>query len=161
MKRLYAPWRMSYINSDEYTDCIFCNFPKENNDKKRLIISRSQYSYIMLNAYPYNSGHLMVAPYRHLANYEDLNIDELVDIHTTVQNVISIMKEIFAPQGFNVGLNLGKTAGAGFDGHLHVHIVPRWNGDTNFMPVLNDVRVVPQALDETYRIFKEKFSKNE
>lgn len=160
MKRLFAPWRMTYINNDDQ-GCIFCLFPKENKDRERYILSRSTYAFIMLNAYPYNSGHLMVAPYRHISNYEELNVDELLDIHTSVQKILKIMKKVINPQGFNVGLNLGKTAGAGFEGHLHVHIVPRWNGDTNFMPVLSDVRVVPQALEETYRIFKAEWDKNE
>ncbi len=162
MENIFAPWRMEYILDDNKENgCIFCNFPLEKNDKKRLIVARSKKCFVMLNAYPYNNGHLMVSPYRHIADYENLSFDELVDIHINVQKVIKMLKRVQNPQGFNIGLNLGKTAGAGFDEHLHVHIVPRWNGDTNFMPVLNDTRVIPQSLLETYKLFKEDWDKHE
>jgi len=162
MENIFAPWRMEYILDDNKENgCIFCNLPLEKNDKKRLIVARSKKCFVMLNAYPYNNGHLMVSPYRHIADYENLSFDELVDIHINVQKVIKMLKRVQNPQGFNIGLNLGKTAGAGFDEHLHVHIVPRWNGDTNFMPVLNDTRVIPQSLLETYKLFKEDWDKHE
>jgi ATP adenylyltransferase len=162
MKRLFAPWRMKYIlDNNKENGCIFCNFPEENNDEKRFILARSKKCFIMLNAFPYNNGHLMVSPYRHIANYDDLSIEELVDIHVNVQKVIKMLKRVQNPQGFNVGLNLGKTAGAGFDEHLHIHIVPRWNGDTNFMPVLDDTRVIPQSLRETFRTLKNDWDKHE
>jgi ATP adenylyltransferase len=162
MNRLFAPWRMKYIlDNKKENGCIFCNFPEENKDEKRLILARSEKCFIMLNAFPYNNGHLMVSPYRHIADYDDLSIEELVDIHVNVQKVIKMLKRVQNPQGFNVGLNLGKTAGAGFDEHLHIHIVPRWNGDTNFMPVLDDTRVIPQSLLETYRTLKNDWDKHE
>jgi ATP adenylyltransferase len=162
MNRLFAPWRMKYIlDNNKENGCIFCNFPEENKDEKRLILARSEKCFIMLNAFPYNNGHLMVSPYRHIADYDDLSIEELVDIHVNVQKVIKMLKRVQNPQGFNVGLNLGKTAGAGFDEHLHIHIVPRWNGDTNFMPVLDDTRVIPQSLLETYRTLKNDWDKHE
>jgi len=162
MNRLFAPWRMKYIlDNNKENGCIFCNFPEENNDEERFILARSKKSFIMLNAFPYNNGHLMVSPYRHIADYDDLSIEELVDIHVNVQKVIKMLKRVQNPQGFNVGLNLGKTAGAGFDEHLHIHIVPRWNGDTNFMPVLDDTRVIPQSLLETYRTLKNDWDKHE
>jgi ATP adenylyltransferase len=153
---------MKYIlDNHKENGCIFCNFPEENKDEKRLILARSEKCFIMLNAFPYNNGHLMVSPYRHIADYDDLSIEELVDIHVNVQKVIKMLKRVQNPQGFNVGLNLGKTAGAGFDEHLHIHIVPRWNGDTNFMPVLDDTRVIPQSLLETYRTLKNDWDKHE
>jgi ATP adenylyltransferase len=162
MNRLFAPWRMKYIlDNNKENGCIFCNFPEENKDEKRFILARSEKCFIMLNAFPYNNGHLMVSPYRHIADYDDLSIEELVDIHVNVQKVIKMLKRVQNPQGFNVGLNLGKTAGAGFDEHLHIHIVPRWNGDTNFMPVLDDTRVIPQSLLETYRTLKNDWDKHE
>jgi ATP adenylyltransferase len=162
MNRLFAPWRMKYIlDNNKENGCIFCNFPEENKDEKRLILARSEKCFIMLNAFPYNNGHLMVSPYQHIADYDDLSIEELVDIHVNVQKVIKMLKRVQNPQGFNVGLNLGKTAGAGFDEHLHIHIVPRWNGDTNFMPVLDDTRVIPQSLLETYRTLKNDWDKHE
>jgi ATP adenylyltransferase len=153
---------MKYIlDNNKENGCIFCNFPEENKDEKRLILARSEKCFIMLNAFPYNNGHLMVSPYQHIADYDDLSIEELVDIHVNVQKVIKMLKRVQNPQGFNVGLNLGKTAGAGFDEHLHIHIVPRWNGDTNFMPVLDDTRVIPQSLLETYRTLKNDWDKHE
>ena len=153
----YAPWRMAYINQSgsEKIDCIFCAFTRENNDEKRLILYRGKKAFVMMNAFPYNTGHLMVAPYRHCGDYDDLDGEELIEINELVQRCIKLLKKVMAPHGFNIGINMGKVAGAGFEGHVHVHIVPRWEGDTNFMPVIGETKVIPEALDVTYRKLKE------
>lgn len=154
---LHAPWRMAYINqsSSEKIDCIFCAFTKEDNDEKRLILYRGKRAFVMMNAFPYNTGHLMVAPYRHCGDYDGLDEEELLEINELVQRCIKLLKKVMVPHGFNIGINMGKVAGAGFEGHVHVHIVPRWEGDTNFMPVIGETRVIPEALDVTYRKLKE------
>jgi len=161
MDRVFAPWRMEYIlsNSDNNekkgTGCIFCDFPGENEDEKRLILHRGKYCFVILNAFPYNPGHLMVVPYRHTNDLPGLAPEELGEMMATVQTAVTVLKKVMDPQGFNIGMNLGKVAGAGIDQHLHIHIVPRWNGDTNFMPVLGGVRVVSEALNNTWKRVKE------
>ncbi len=156
MENIFAPWRMAYIAvSKDQDGCIFCDFPKEENDEARLILFRGKACFIIFNAFPYNPGHLMVAPYRHTAEYEGLTDEELLEMHRLAGRCIEVLRKTMNPQGFNLGVNLGKVAGAGFDGHLHLHIVPRWNGDTNFMPVFADVRVVAEELTETYRKMKD------
>lgn len=165
MDRIFAPWRNEYIlsNSDDNekkgSGCIFCDFPKEDNDEKRLILHRGKYCFVILNAYPYNPGHLMVVPYRHTADLGSLTPEELAEMTSLCQTVYKVIKEVMNPHGFNLGMNLGKVAGAGIDQHLHMHIVPRWNGDTNFMPVLGDVRVVSEALDSTWKRLKAAWPK--
>jgi len=162
MEHLFAPWRMAYIASaDKQEGCIFCDFPAEQNDGKRLILVRKEQVFVMFNAFPYNPGHLMVAPYRHVAGYEDLTEEELLEMHVTAQKCIRLIKSLMKPQGFNLGVNIGKTAGAGFAGHVHLHIVPRWEGDTNFMPVTAGVRVLPESLEETYGKFKKAWESHE
>ena len=156
MESIFAPWRMAYIAvSKEQEGCIFCDFPLEYRDEARLILHRGRTSFVILNAFPYNPGHLMVAPYRHTCEYEALSDEELLEMHRLAGRCIEALRRAMAPQGFNLGVNLGKVAGAGFEGHLHLHIVPRWNGDTNFMPVFSEVRVVAEELSETYRKLKE------
>lgn len=156
VENIFAPWRMQYISvSKEQEGCIFCDFPKEDRDEERLILFRGRYSFVILNAFPYNPGHLMVAPYRHTCEYEGLEDGELLEMHRVAGRCIEALKRAMHPQGFNLGVNLGKVAGAGFDGHLHLHVVPRWNGDTNFMPVFTDVRVVAEELGATYRKLKD------
>jgi ATP adenylyltransferase len=161
MDRVFAPWRMEYIlsNSDNNekkgTGCIFCDFPGEHEDEKRLILHRGKYCFVILNAFPYNPGHLMVVPYRHTNDLPGLAPEELGEMMATVQTAVMVLKKVMDPQGFNIGMNLGKVAGAGIDQHLHIHIVPRWNGDTNFMPVLGGVRVVSEALNNTWKRVKE------
>lgn len=130
--------------------CIFCDKPAENDDRKNLILLRTELSFIMLNAYPYNNGHLMIAPFRHAATVRDLTREERCDVMETIVVAEEILERALAPQGMNVGANLGHCAGAGVPGHVHVHIVPRWEGDTNFMPVLGQTRVMPELLLETY-----------
>ncbi len=156
-KVLWAPWRIDYILSEKETGCIFCKKPGENNDLENLILYRGKFSFVIMNRYPYNSGHLMVVPYRHVSEFEELGDNELLDVNKLLRFSISILKKEMNPDGFNVGLNLGKAAGAGIDEHLHYHIVPRWIGDTNFMPVFSDTRVVPQSLKDTYANLKKHF----
>ncbi|MBL3538693.1 HIT domain-containing protein [Aminivibrio sp.] len=159
MENIFAPWRMAYIQVSKNKDgCIFCDFPPEYRDEERLILHRGATCFVIFNAFPYNPGHLMVAPYRHTAEYELLSDEEMLEMHRLGGRCISVLKKVMNPQGFNIGINLGKVAGAGFDGHLHLHIVPRWNGDTNFMPVFADVRVVAEELAETYARMKEAWN---
>lgn len=164
MEHIFAPWRMQYIlsNSDDNdtkgTGCIFCDFPKEDNDEKRLIIHRGELCFVIMNAFPYNPGHLMVVPYRHTAELGSLSAAELAEMMSLCQTSHRVLTELMNPQGFNIGMNIGKVAGAGIDQHLHMHIVPRWNGDTNFMPVLGDVRVVSEALSSTWKRLKEAWT---
>ncbi|WP_457741772.1 HIT family protein [Thermococcus sp.] len=150
MKILWAPWRIEYIRSPKHNGCIFCDFPKENRDKERLILYRGRYSFVIMNNYPYNPGHVMVAPYRHVANWEELTDEELLEIMKLTQLMIRAIKKAMKPDGFNLGVNLGRVAGAGIESHVHLHIVPRWNGDTNFMPVIADTKVIPESLEEAY-----------
>ena len=146
---LFAPWRMAYIGKGSSSDCIFCTMPAEKNDAENLMIHRGGACFVSMNRCPYNPGHLMVAPYRHVAAYDELTEEELLDLNHLTQRSLRVLQGLLSPQGFNLGVNTGKVAGAGFDGHVHMHVVPRWNGDTNFMPVLGDVRVIPEALDAT------------
>lgn len=159
VENIFAPWRMAYIAvSKDHEGCIFCDFPVEDRDEERLILFRGETCFVIFNAFPYNPGHLMVAPYRHTAEYELLTDAELLEMHRLAGKCIEVLRKTMNPQGFNLGVNLGKVAGAGFDGHLHLHIVPRWNGDTNFMPVFAEVRVVAEELSETYRKLKEAWA---
>lgn len=158
MKDIFAPWRISYIQStNKPSGCIFCSFPEQDRDEENLILHRGQHSFVILNRYPYNSGHLMVVPYRHTSDYCSLKTEEVNEIHNLSSIAIDVMKRTIKPEGFNLGVNLGKVAGAGVEDHVHLHIVPRWNGDTNFMPVMGDVRVIPQSLEDTYRVFAESW----
>jgi ATP adenylyltransferase len=136
--------------------CILCEKPGQNNDVVNYILCRGKENFVMMNSYPYNPGHLMVAPYRHAASLDDLTNNELHEHFEIVCRSVRLLREVFSPQGFNIGINQGKVAGAGIDGHVHTHIVPRWQGDTNFMPVIANVRVVPEALAETYSKLKGK-----
>ncbi|WP_297490738.1 HIT domain-containing protein [Thermococcus sp.] len=150
MKVLWAPWRIEYIRSPKHDGCIFCDFPKENRDRERLILHRGKHSFVIMNNYPYNPGHVMIAPYRHVGKWEDLTDEELLEIMRLSQLMIKAIKRVMNPDGFNMGVNLGRVAGAGIDDHVHLHIVPRWNGDTNFMPVVADTKVIPESLQEAY-----------
>lgn len=153
LRRLWAVWRMPYIKllaSGEGKECIFCTLPKGNSDRENLILHRSTLSFIMLNKYPYNPGHLMVAPYRHVANLDELSDEEIMDIWRLLKLSVEALKKAMNPDGFNVGMNIGKAAGAGFEGHLHIHVVPRWVGDANFMPILGNTKVISEALSNTY-----------
>jgi ATP adenylyltransferase len=157
MERIWAPWRMAYIeNADKVEGCIFCAFPAENRDAERLILLRGERAFVILNAYPYSNGHLMVTPYRHTANLDDLTDEEMLEMMTLTRRAVNLLKAAFHPDGFNIGINMGRVAGAGIADHVHVHVVPRWNGDTNFMAVVGDVRVVPESLSSVYSRLKEQ-----
>ncbi len=157
VEHIWAPWRMAYIMSDKPDGCILCSKPGDDEDAANLILHRSAANFVMLNAYPYNPGHLLVAPYRHVASFEELAPGELHDHIDTVSRCIRVLREAFDPAGFNVGANIGKVAGAGIADHVHSHVVPRWQGDTNFMPALADTRVIPEALADTYRRLAGRF----
>jgi len=157
MRQLWAPWRMKYIQMEKPEGCILCELPGQDNDAANYILYRGVKNFIIMNSYPYNPGHLMVAPYRHVANLEELTDEELYEHFDLVRRSIRVLRQVFSPDGFNIGTNIGKAAGAGIEDHIHTHVVPRWQGDTNFMPVMADVRVVPEALAETYGKLKDKF----
>jgi ATP adenylyltransferase len=154
MERIWAPWRIEYIERPKESGCILCQKSKENNDEANFILYRGQNNFVILNAFPYNPGHLMVAPYRHIANLQDLTGDEVKEHLEVVKRAVKLLTEVLKPTGFNIGLNIGKVAGAGIEYHLHTHIVPRWEGDVNFMPVLSDTRVISEALAATYKKLK-------
>ncbi len=157
MEQIWAPWRIKYIQMEKTEGCILCDKPRENNDALNYILYRGDKSFVMLNSYPYNPGHLMIAPYRHIANLEELTDEERNEHFKIVSRSIKMLRQVFNPAGFNIGINVGRVAGAGIDDHFHTHIVPRWQGDTNFMPVISDIRVVPEALAETYEKLRSKF----
>ncbi len=157
MERIWAPWRIQYIQAEKAENCILCEKPGESSDASNYILYRGEWNFVILNSYPYNPGHLMVAPYRHVAGLEELAEEERNEHFAVVSKSVSVLREILAPGGFNIGINTGKAAGAGIEQHVHTHIVPRWEGDTNFMPVLSDVRVLPEALGDTYEKLKGKF----
>ena len=150
-ERLWAPWRLEYIQSaDDQPGCVFCR-AAEGSDEEGLILHRGTAAFALLNKYPYSSGHLMVAPYRHVGEFGELSVEEALEIHRLASAGLGALAETMQPQGYNVGWNLGRIAGAGVVDHVHLHAVPRWAGDTNFMPVLADVKVMPEHLDETRR----------
>jgi len=157
MEQLWAPWRLEYIQSPEDDGCIFCVDEESADDQKRLIVVRGEHSYVIMNRYPYSNGHLMVSPYRHLSDTAELERHEVLEIHQLMVRSQSVLRDICASQGFNVGWNIGPAAGAGIADHIHMHIVPRWVGDSNFMPILADTRVIPQHLETTYSLLAKAF----
>ena len=151
MERLWAPWRLEYVQTaDEIDGCIFCA-ARDGDDESHLVVHRGERAFVLLNRFPYSSGHLMVAPRRHVGEFQELTDEEALELHRLVGQGLAALGEAFAPQGYNVGWNLGRIAGAGIVDHVHCHVVPRWAGDTNFMPVLADVKVLPEHLAETRR----------
>ena len=151
-KILWAPWRIEYIedmDKDNTSGCIFCEKPGENEDTKNLIVFRGRQAFVIMNRYPYNNGHLMVVPFQHTCELSGLNDKEKLEIFDLLALSQKVLTDTLKPQGFNIGMNLGRLAGAGIDSHLHFHLVPRWGGDTNFMPVLGHTRVISEALEET------------
>ncbi len=164
MKKLWSPWRSVYIdsfkNAKKSSKCIFCDFVSDDiKSRKSLVVYKGKLSYIMLNLYPYNSGHLMVIPNRHISDFNLLSDDEIIEMMGEIKLSIKALDICMKPQGYNVGLNLGRAAGAGIDEHLHYHIVPRWNGDTNFMPVIGEVKVISHDLLETKSNLVQAFQK--
>ncbi len=152
MENLWAPWRMAYIapKNAARPGCIFCIQPAEQRDEEHHILYRGEHCFMMLNLYPYNNGHLMVAPYKHVGALEQLDAAILADLMAQAQLALKALRLAMNPDGFNMGFNQGKVAGAGYAEHIHFHIVPRWNGDTNFMPVIGEVKVMPEHLDTVY-----------
>lgn len=161
MEKLWAPWRGKYVkNIDKVKGCFLCHAVKSKDDCKSLIPYRAKHSFVILNRYPYNNGHLLIAPIKHVKNLEDLNEKEVNELFLLVRKIIPILKKIYHPQGFNMGLNLGACAGTSVEDHLHLHIVPRWEGDTNFMPVVGATKIIPESLEESYRRIKSEIQKN-
>jgi len=158
MQQLWAPWRLQYITGEKVEGCIFCIFP-EQDDVKNHILFRGKYAYVIMNAYPYSNGHLLIPPYRHVAELSELTDEETLEIMQLTQLSQKVLKSVFKPDGFNIGINQGTAAGAGIADHIHLHIVPRWSGDTNFMPVLGETKVIPEALETTYDHLKPLFDK--
>ena len=150
MQRLWAPWRLEYIVGEKTDGCIFCVFPKEYDDPKYKILARGSHAFVIMNTFPYSNGHLLIVPYRHTGDFAELSDEESLEILQLTQRCVRVLKEAFGPDGFNIGVNQGTAAGAGIADHIHLHIVPRWNGDTNFMPVFADIKVIPEALEKTY-----------
>jgi ATP adenylyltransferase len=150
MKTLWAPWRMEYILGKKEPECIFCSYPKKNKDRESLILYRSSHSFVMMNKYPYNNGHIMVVPYIHTSTIDNLTDEVLSDFMKVTQYSLKCLKETFRPEGFNIGINIGAVAGAGMEEHVHLHMVPRWAGDTSFMSVFGEIKVIPEYIMETY-----------
>ncbi len=150
MKRIWAPWRIEYILQSKKEGCFLCDIVDDDRDRNNLLLKRHEHVYLLMNRYPYNNGHLMVAPYRHISTLEDLDPDESDELMKVTREAVRTLKKSIRADGFNIGMNLGKVAGAGLEDHLHMHIVPRWNGDTNFMPVTGETKVMPQDLCELW-----------
>jgi len=161
MEHLWAPWRLAFVegNEEKPKGCIFCLFPAEDRDRERLIVGRSEHSFVILNRYPYNNGHLMVVPRLHVARLEDLPDAAFDDLQRTLRTAVAVLRDAYGPDALNLGMNLGRAAGAGIADHLHWHAVPRWSGDTNFMPVLADTRVIPEHLEATWSKLRPLFDR--
>ena len=159
MRYLFSPWRSEYIDSfkepKKGKECLLCRIAKEKNDIENLVIFRSDYCYAMLNRFPYNAGHIMIVPYRHISKIDKLKSEEVQDIFDLSNKCIDVLNKNYKPQGYNLGMNIGKVAGAGIDKHIHLHIVPRWNGDTNFLPILSETKMVSQELRKMQRQLKD------
>ena len=167
MDKLWSPWRSKYIETfkpgaEKEEGCLFCRVRDEQNDFKNFIVHRTDRSYLIMNLFPYNSGHMMVVPYVHSSTFDSLDEETLLECMKNLNLCTRILNDAIHPHGFNIGANIGRDAGAGIEEHVHFHIVPRWNGDTNFMPVFNDVKVISEAMEDTYKKLKVslgKFSK--
>jgi ATP adenylyltransferase len=161
MERLWAPWRLGYIvnNSKDHGTCFLCGSLKQNEDRKNYVLFRGKHSFVIMNLYPYNNGHLLVVPYRHVPDMNALSVDELADLMKTTQFSLNALKQDMNPEGFNVGINIGKVAGAGLPEHMHIQIVPRWSGDTSYLTVFDETRVMPELLEGTYERLRPYFEK--
>jgi ATP adenylyltransferase len=153
--QLYTPWRMAYIKGEKVRveGCIFCNKVHGDDDAEH-VIARSTHVYVTLNRFPYNNGHVMVIPYEHVTSQEHMSPEALTDLMMTINHTLAVLRKSYNPNGFNLGANIGAAAGAGIEAHYHFHIVPRWNGDSNFMGVVGETRIIPDTLDNTYRELK-------
>ncbi len=166
MKQMWSPWRSRYIDSfakpqrKRRRESLFAEALRSRNDDRRYIVCRGVHCFVIMNLYPYNSGHLMIVPYRQTAEFTDLSPEELAEIMETAGRAMQALRAIMKPQGFNFGANIGRVSGAGIDNHIHFHIVPRWNGDTNFMPVLADTKVISQDMSDTLRKLRKAFGKH-
>ncbi|MDQ7819538.1 MAG: HIT domain-containing protein [Armatimonadota bacterium] len=158
MRQLWAPWRVEYIRQGTPGACIFCAAAEGSDDRAALVVARGRRCFVLLNRFPYNSGHVMVVPYRHCSRLADLEDAEATELIRYTDYSVRAAERALRPEGYNIGLNLGRAAGAGIEDHLHVHVVPRWVGDTNFMPVLGDVKVIPEHLEDTRRRLAEAFA---
>jgi ATP adenylyltransferase len=160
MNQLWSPWRMEYIeNNNKEEGCVFCNAQAVEDSAENLIAYRGERAYVILNRYPYTSGHLMVIPFTHVPSLEELDPETRAEMMELTSRCTTVLKSIYRPQGFNVGVNIGEAAGAGVLGHVHIHIVPRWKGDTNFMSAVGQTRVLPEALEDTYLRVQKEFAK--
>ena len=158
MDYLWTPWRYSYVSSVDKTDgCVFCDLLRADDDEKTLIVHRGEFNFIVLNAYPYTSGHVMVVPYEHVDRLNLLSEAAATEMMALTRRLEAVLIDLYQPNGVNLGMNIGKAAGAGIAGHIHMHILPRWVADSNFMTVVGETRMIPEALDETYRRLKAKF----
>ncbi|HLY26425.1 MAG TPA: HIT domain-containing protein [Aggregatilineales bacterium] len=161
MDHLYTPWRMQYLTEDKKAaneQCVFCGKAKYVDDAKdqaEWIVTRSEYVYVTLNKFPYNNGHTLVVPYAHVGSVEDMPANVLTDMMLTLNHALAALRKVYTPHGFNIGANLGGAAGAGIPGHFHMHIVPRWGGDSNFLSIIGNTRVIPDMLDDTWRKLRE------
>jgi ATP adenylyltransferase len=159
-ERIWAPWRLAYVkdaSKDSADECVFCAKPAEDDDEANLIVHRGERCFVILNLYPYTNGHLMVAPFQHVATLPELDAETVAEMMALAQSAMRLLEDTYSPHGYNVGFNQGRVAGAGVEHHIHMHVVPRWGGDTNFMPVLADVRVMPQTLEQTYEALRGGF----
>ena len=157
MKVLWAPWRMEYILSDEEQGCFICDLTRAEPSEDNLLLFRNQHAMVLMNKYPYNNGHILVAPVAHTPDLSELSVSEYGETMELFRFSLKALESHMQPEGFNAGLNLGRSGGAGLEEHVHFHIVPRWHGDTNFMPVISDLRVIPEAIKETYSYLKPLF----
>ena len=162
MDRLWTPWRYRYISAARKAEgCIFCDKPAQAADEENYILHRAEHSYVILNAFPYTSGHLMVAPYEHTATLEDVREATAIEMMLLMRTAVSCLRAVYRPDGVNLGMNLGEAAGAGVASHIHMHVLPRWTGDANFMTTVGETRVIPEQLSETYRKLKQAFAEVE
>ena len=159
MKRIWAPWRMAYILQSQQKGCFLCDICRAKTDRRNLVLKRGESNFLLLNRYPYNNGHLLVAPYRHVDRLEAMTPAEMAEMMDLAALACKAMRKSMRPDGFNIGLNIGKAAGAGLKDHVHLHIVPRWEGDTNFMPVLGETKVLSNDLRQTYIQLREAIKK--
>ncbi|MBP1708176.1 MAG: family hydrolase [Chloroflexi bacterium] len=157
MERIWAPWRVEYIRTKNPPGCIFCDKPRENKDAGNYILYRGKLNFIILNSFPYNPGHLMVVPFRHIGQLEELTADERCEHYEIVTRAVGALRQAVNSENFNIGMNLGRVAGAGIADHIHTHVVPRWNGDNNFMPVIGETRVISDSLENIYSLLKKLF----
>jgi ATP adenylyltransferase len=159
-QRIWAPWRLAYVKDaakDVEEGCIFCAKPAEEDDERNLIVHRGERCFVILNLFPYTNGHMMIAPFEHVAALQDVDAETIAEMMALAQQGMRALEDAYAPHGYNVGFNQGRVAGAGVEHHIHMHVVPRWGGDTNFMPVLGDTRVLPQSLEDSFAALRDRF----